>query len=735
MHQIIAEQVLAYFQGGGDDWTSGLQTARWTDFIRDVVQAAGPDAVSALFRQMFVDRPGGGEDVEDRQDFSALIETLDAIGNEFRAFPYFRTLTNTARTSLIFGHSLGRYQVYKLRRDYDLAEEYLQRAVAISPDDPIHHHSYGLVLRSRLRESLYEAGRSYSVATVFQAIEPFFSRASAEFEGSTRDYTHNIHGYITHVQMIIDVARRLKMAANVSTVAMLEAEKGGVREWLQEHLSTAEELLREASHLYGTLEQSNTYLVSCNASLDELYGDLDRVVQLWEIANERGPSSPAGRRALANAYLARRKRRWNELDEVEIWRIADLMEDNLRAVGRRDEDYKLWFLAYRLLPEFDVDEALSRLTLWAKRFPSWRAFYYSYVLNFILWFSGRTDSLADFEEALEQCQRRHVGRKTASSLWYGKAPNNSLLVSEDDLGSWDREVDFWQFADLLLPANGMIEEAIPGPQAGYIRIDGRARVFFVPGRNFSANRDENERVNFMLGFSPAGLRGWSVKRGHVPNADRRRPSDRAAEPAPIHIQAPVINEEVKRERARALQVENLMRFADELINARNNLGSPLTISELQDRLDAAFGIKGALQAIGIENIEKTLSDTTAYSLARDGFEILITPIEGNERTASMRVSDASASVEAFGQVHMYNRSRNFGFIRVHAEDARDRWFSRDAVLPRDRAKLEGAHPLVAFHEEQGERGPVAIGVRILDAPLRRTRRCALPRSRICSGRT
>jgi tetratricopeptide (TPR) repeat protein len=718
LHQIIAEHVLAYFQGGNDGWHVGL-AALATDFIRDTVHAAGPEAMRDLFRQMFVDRPGYGEDVEDRQDFSQLIETLDTIGKNVGHI-VLQTLTQHCPMEPHFWTHLGRYQVYRLRRDYDRAEEYLQRAISLSPNDAIHHHTYGLVLRSRLRENLSAAAKSNTLAAVFGAIEPYFSRAAAEFDESRRLKPDDIHGYITHVQMILDVARRLKFAANAPSVADVGLNERDVLEWLQQHLATAEELLREATHLYGTLEQTNTYLVSCNAMLDELYGDLDRVVHIWEIANEGIASSPSGRRALANAYLARRGRRWSLLDESELQRIVQLMEDNLRGAGRRDEDYRLWFLAYRLLPTFDVNEALAQLSLWARRFPSWRAYYYSYVLNFLLWLEGRTDSTQDFEEALEQCQKRHVGRKTASDLWYGRSSNELHLVSEDDLGDWDRDIDFWHSSENLTRINGMIEDTIPGPQAGHIRIDGRVRAFFVPGRHFSPNRDENQPTSFLLGFSPAGLRAWSVKRGHE-GVNRRRATDAKLAHSPVVVPAPAVSEETKRARIEAILLQNVMRFIDELVSARAQVAAPISISELSSRVDSAFGVKDVLRVIGIDDIAKVLRETGGYVLSSSDDEMLVSPhTVGKGRSSEIRSHDTSLT---FGQIRTYNVSNAYGFIRMmqlppgEADQRNSVWFHRDSVLPTDRRKLGTGRPLVGFHLSKNDKGYIANGVRIVSVPL------------------
>jgi hypothetical protein len=709
MHQMIAEQVLAFFRGGkqGDHWTYELASYA-TDFIRDAVAAAGGDSevVLTLFRQMFVDRTTGSTDgVEDRGEFAPIVESLDSIDKTL-GHSVLENLTKFCSSEPHFWTHLGRHQIYRLRRDYDKAEEYLTHAIGLSPNDAIHHHAYGLVLRSRLNESLRTASKTGLLAEVFSSVEPYFSRAAHEFGETLRIDPENIYGYITHAQMILQVARALKDASGVDTIALVGPDQQEIQEWLGNHISQAEDLLREASLLYGTLDQSNTYLTDCHADLSKLYGDLDRVVQLWEIANEKGTGSSAGRRALVNAYLARGERKWANLSESELRRIVTLMESNLRHGNRRDDDYRFWFEAYKLLPEFEIDVALGQLSLWTKRFSSWWAYYYIYVLNFVLWFRGRTEDTSQLQEALEQCQKRHIGRKNASSLWYGNSGNESHLVSEHDLGSWSRKVDFWNSPEALRRVNGVIEETINGPQAGHIRIDGRTRVFFVPGKGFSPHKDENKPVNFFLGFSPVGLRAWSVEHGHVVEGGRIN-SSRQKLAEPVFVDAPKVPDEIKADRARKLRLDRVLQFADDLIRSKSIIGANITVSELADRVDAAFAVSDCIQALGTPGWEALLAHNSDYLLAANGSVIEVSLAVSAAARSSSRTAQSQVQ---FGQIRRYDPAGR-GYIR--STDGQRYWFRRNSVVPPDRSKLANFR-IVSFLADKNDKGLVASGVRILE---------------------
>ena len=712
MHQVIAEQVLKHTIGGGkDDWRGELHQIA-TDFIRDVATSSNPNSqiTLELFRLLFIERPGSSIDgIEDRKNFSPLIEEIDALSKHL-GHGVLTSLTEFCPKGDHFWSHLGRHQIYRLNSDPEKAEEYLRRAISISPNDYIHYHTLGLVERYRVREVLRDL-KNRTASDILAAISGYFQSAIDAFEKSREINPENIYAHITHVQIILEVAEQLKASSGVENIAQINERERVIVEWVETNIAIAERLLNDAQQLYGTLDQEDSYLTTCYTKLTALYGDLDEVIRLWEIANDSGPGTPVSRRALANAYFARNNRRWSNMQLSELDRIVELTELNLRSPGRRDDDYRLWFESYKLLPEFDIDEAIGKLGLWASHFPSWRAYYYQYILHFHLWFSGRTNATNEFEEALEKCKKFHFGRRNISPQWLGYEPPSCPLIADVDLGEWDKKRGFWENSSSLRRINGIIDD-ISGPQAGWIKIDGKLPAFFVPAKGrdiegrstYYQEKDENTPVNFLVGFSPEGLRAWSVERGWTENGHRTPFGQVESKLIPVVPASVSIPDQIKYERAKSLKVSRVLDFINDLVQIKTVLGAELTLKDLEERVEAVFGIDGLVAELGYSNLQELIQGHGSYHLSRAGNDILITSPEARGSDKAPRMSMRET---AYGQIVTLKES--YGFLDG------DRFFSRDFVFPADRSKLKGKGQLVEYTPDKNEDGgPIAVGIRILD---------------------
>jgi hypothetical protein len=138
------------------------------------------------------------------------------------------------------------------------------------------------------------------------------------------------------------------------------------------------------------------------------------------------------------------------------------------------------------------------------------AVFYLYVLHTLRAMKGSHQSLADAEQALEECRQvtRFRRDRTRSFEWIGSGEGVGELVHQGQLGEW--KDDFWERRNSLVRLPGTVA-SIDAPQKGTIELAGGVKAFFVPGKSdLHFGRDENASVTCYLGFSYDGPRAWDV---------------------------------------------------------------------------------------------------------------------------------------------------------------------------------------------------------------------------------
>ncbi|MFE7000151.1 hypothetical protein ACFVBM_11420 [Streptomyces griseus] len=603
-HQLIAEQALVELLED-DHWDSYLKDLS-IDFIEALALRTDPSSepVRLLLKQMFVDRQGGTVDgVEDRGQFAPLIEQLD----DYSAHTVLRSLTEHIPEDPHYWTHLGRHQIYRLEEEYDKAEEYVSRAVALAEHDFLHHHALGLARKRILKQALTQA-RAHGLAAVMSVVEEHYERTVECFVTSRRLNRESSYAYITHVQSIIDVARAMKAAARVASITDLTASAG---EWVKLKVAEARGLLRDVTRAYGSLDGHNTYIASCHAAIRSLHGDLNAAVETWEVAVAGRQSNTAVRRALAHAYHLRSETEGRPLSHTELRRIVQLARQNLSRHDCREDDYQLWFEAYRQLPQFDISESLSELQLWCGRFPSWRAHYYRYCLLFHQWFCGNSNQTEQFRYEQQQSSQLVLGRSTWSYLWLAKGPDWYPVISDSDLGEWDRKKTFWKNPDRLQRVNGVIE-TVGSHWKGTIRLADRVTASFRPHLGNFLDGEENTQVNFYLGMSSSGLRAYEVERGHhadgvtprqlswrghlsssAPDEATGTETGGSGSDAGRTAERAVLSTEAVTARAAEIRDEQKLAFCLSLLRAWEEVERTARLSDLIDRVRALYRYDGA----------------------------------------------------------------------------------------------------------------------------------------------
>lgn len=514
IHPLIAEEILnqSLTPGNSDnknEWKTMLADLCCL-FIDSLINIAGSDSTTLLkiFSQMFISRDPWQERTDRRRHFSDLILTIPNEGGQHRVL---RKLRDSCPTEAHFWNHLGRHHIYVMRSRYTEAEENLLKAIELDPENDIHHHALGMAYRFEIRRKFKELIVSKATdEDGLNAVRELTAKAELCFEKARKLDQETEHGYITNIQLLIESIEKLYRLSGCQNYATFLTKIGSVGDWCRNTLPRAAELLRRVKSLQAH-ENLSRLTVVCEGKILNFYGHFDFMIDgLQNLLRQKNIHPSPIRRAMANAYYAHRGHNWKNMKDRDLNKIYTLMAENLEEDPANVPDLMIWFQAYRRLRSFDMLEAIDRLSGWAMREESIEAHYYLYILHFLRWRQGILNDHRLVTQHITKC-RDLAGkiRRTHSFEWMANEPEWCSLAHYSELGKWDGTLNFYENTDSLKLENGTIK-LMKGPQSGLLAL-GPLEAFFVPGNEFLPGRDENQAVQFYLGFSYVGLRAWMVR--------------------------------------------------------------------------------------------------------------------------------------------------------------------------------------------------------------------------------
>jgi hypothetical protein len=217
---------------------------------------------------------------------------------------------------------------------------------------------------------------------------------------------------------------------------------------------------------------------------------------------------------VVSAYLARRGRSWDSLEEREVTRVLELMEENMLQEPANDRNIRFWFQAARRSKRYSLESAIEKVSYWRANSESVDARFYLYILYVLQALDGSELARGVAVDLMRECGQKAEGlRNRHHSLeWLGHGTGLACIVHYQRLGEdWEAEFDSGRILSLV---DGRISK-IRGPEAGEIELSCGLKAFFVPlrgheGRSFAPG-DENVPVQFCLAFTYDGLRAWDVR--------------------------------------------------------------------------------------------------------------------------------------------------------------------------------------------------------------------------------
>lgn len=748
LHPLIAEQVLIALEPS-DRWFESLYSIS-LDLIGRIhehdpsLNQETRDLLSALFvnRQSVSSKPSrievattdsemaGGDAVdeveEDREHFSPIIMKMIGI-NRSHGRRVFDELVEKFPNEPHFWNHRGRYYMYQIK-DLTVAEESLLNAIDVSDrSDSIHFHTYGLVKRRQVTEQLWQIEGRQSAHKIFDTIAANFFAAEQAFEEARKLNRESSYAYISHIQLMLNVLNEVgKISAKSATDHTDLKSKRLIMDWIGQ----VNDMIAAIHQIYFSSNRQLGYIRQFESNLKELYGDMDGVIRLWEGTVASGSVTPHARRALCRAYVARKDGKWSRLEQAELRRIKAVCEENLAGTHWRDNDALWWFQASIRLTNQNRNTLIDQLSIWQSR-PLWSVNYLMSILRFLQWIDGEVGADKEALEALRRSRELVYGRKRFCHFYFGSGPGVHPLVDGVDLIR-DKRSSYWFEDDSSLRRiNGKIAEDIPADDRPLtVNIGDEFRIPFFNDGRFKPYQDENADVSFFIGFSPMGLRAFEIEHGSLPGRSiqdlrgERSPTDEAKD-APVHIADP---DWVAR-RIEELSLEQVLKLAQGLVSARQQWGAEITLTELEDLIEATLGIGTLANSFECKDIEEVLRSSDDFTFETRGENCYVGLIDSVHDAAMADPPEEPEKAEPenepedegrlFGRVVHINHSKMFGLV----ECGKTYWFglNREPEVKNGNIK---ENDVVSFRPSKDQRGFVARNIRpdhrehpVEDAPI------------------
>lgn len=524
MHQLISREIMLSI-GGIDKSTLPNILPNWCImFIKycaevDELYGNQNSVIDSTLRQLFIDRDNSNfSDFSNR--FSRLVSAIDStVGKKV----IFESLVKSFPSNAHFRAHLGRF-VWHYEKDYQVAIEHIEKAMQLASrenerEDHLLFHMLGMAYRQWaydfMKQNEERASRNQAIDThTSESITDSLDKAFDAFEKSRSLAPDEAYGYVSAIQGYIRFVEYGFTVSKATSYPEFLKAKGN-------HQYTIS--MQKAESLLETLKQivedgDDEYIHSCQNSLSGFYGDYSTVLQDWYSMLERKQGDPTSiRRSITFAYLGRSLYDWDNLSQKNLTQITELMEENLLFDSDSPENIRLWFNAYRRLIRLtNIDTAIQNLATWAVKSKwSYEAYYYLYILHAVKAINGAYTSTNQSLRALESLKDRLPFRRNPSFSyeWLGTGDGLMQIISRSRLGEWNHGIEFFSNPQPLARVEGTVVTLDPSkPQAGWIELDCKLRVFFVPSRTQRLRR--NDRVTLHIGFSYIGLRGWQVKKAY-----------------------------------------------------------------------------------------------------------------------------------------------------------------------------------------------------------------------------
>lgn len=277
-HPVIVEAILKQLFG-----VASIDIAGWgvhVPGIADTLISAAAQAefvigdITELLQDIFIQRARFYEDAP----FSPLMSALSAHA----ARAIFDTLLKHFPENDHFHHHCGRLYDRKIKLPLSECLPPMLEAARLNPNEEIHQHGLGMVYRSemfRLDKEIRLCNEDTSrLPELCAHINRAFQRASDAFGEAKRLGPVSEYGYVSHIQMNLDIVDAFVVASGVRTLPELLRRHEPYVAWCSELLSDAKTQLYQVQRLNPERITLSRRVHDCRIKIDMVKGDVERAI-------------------------------------------------------------------------------------------------------------------------------------------------------------------------------------------------------------------------------------------------------------------------------------------------------------------------------------------------------------------------------------------------------------------------------------------------------------------------
>lgn len=500
-HSYLAKELKQQFLSGTSDnpeiWKEGLGDLCY-DFIWDSKTESNiSEYVLDVLQKLFI----GNRRDRSGDSFTSLIYDIPEDHRE----RVFKALKDAYPVNPHFCSHLARYYAYH-NKNQQLALKYADEAISLSIaegyEDPLLYHIKGMCLRSNIYDiinrhlAIINTGEKINDEEYLEIIENLIPDCSEQFNLSRslskKANKTNEHGFVAHIQLLI---RAIDYGVKKSGKSKAEFFKSNIDpfpEWLDQ----AESLLEEVKRVNLNDDESGK-IEDCVNDILDFYEDYGQILMNLRNQLDKGINPARARRQIVRTYVRNDAQYYTDTKTVN--NILMHMEDNIEFEPDNEKNFYLWFQAARH-SKMTIDDAMTKMSKWKVNSNAIDATYYFYILKVIRALNGYSDAAQDAVKLVQECKQK--GRSNTTIFeWLGKGDSLSKLIGRNQINASNKE-------EKLELVEGFFTDFVHDG-SGKIIIADRLEVFFSPTQAKLTSNDQNQKVEFYLGFSYDGLRADS----------------------------------------------------------------------------------------------------------------------------------------------------------------------------------------------------------------------------------